>query len=107
MASTKYINRSYLVLATLFAGTVYNFKYIVYGVLYENFGDGTVAGTKGALVLNGAHVGDQLQCIDARAGAVHSITLIGGVAMVGASASMDVGDPILSKTENALERRRH
>ncbi len=36
-----------------------------------------MAGTKGALVLNGAHVGDQLQGIDAGAGAVHSITLIG------------------------------
>jgi hypothetical protein len=63
----------------------------------KNSGDGTMVGTKDASVLSGAHVVDPSQGIDVGAGAVHSITLVTGVAMVRALASKDVGEPISSK----------
>ena len=81
----------------LFAGTLLNFNYIVYGVSYENCEDGSMAEIKDALVLSGAHRVDTLQGIDTGAEALNPSRYSAPVAIVGGLASMDVGDPILSK----------
>ncbi|MCZ6863442.1 MAG: hypothetical protein O7I42_24810 [Alphaproteobacteria bacterium] len=81
----------------LFAGTLFNFNYIVYGVPYENCKDGSMAEIKDALVLTGAHRVAPLQGIDTGAEAINPSRYSARVAKVGALASMDVGEPILSK----------
>ncbi len=66
-----------------------------------------MAEIKDALFLSGVHGVDPLRGIDTGAEAINPLRYSAAVTIVGALASMNVGEAILLKTEIALERRRH